>query len=115
MQNKGSQGKPACCALHTIITSRSGLFRRITEPLSVDTVISVLAEVFKVPVEEFHHRRRDSALRGIAGRFLVRYAGLTQREAAAKIGVGRGGAVSRQMHKVRVLWENDQCLRQLVG
>ena len=85
-------------------------FRRITEPLGTDAVLAVLAEVFEVPIEEFNHRRRDSALRGIAGRFLVRHAGLTQREAAAKIGAGSGGAVSRQMRKVRVLLENDRRL-----
>jgi len=89
-------------------------FRRITEPLSVDKVLSILAEVFEVSVEEFNHRRRDSVLRGIAGRFLIRYAGLTQREVAVKIGAGSGGAVSRQMRKVRVLLENERHLRRLV-
>jgi len=89
-------------------------FRRITEPMSADTVFSVLAEVFEVPIEEFHHRRRDSALRGVAGQFLVRYAGLNQREAAAKMGGVSGGAVSRQMRKVRVLLENEWRLRRRV-
>jgi REP element-mobilizing transposase RayT len=89
-------------------------FRRITEPLSAAAVLSILAEVFKVPEEAFHRRQRDSALRGVAGRFLVRYAGLTQREAAAKIGGVSGGAVSRQMRKVRLLLENDHDLRCLV-
>lgn len=89
-------------------------FRRITEPLSADKVLSILAEVFEVSVEDFNRRRRDSALRGVAGRFLVQYAGLTQREAAAKIGGSSGGAVSRQMRKVRMLLENDRSLRRLV-
>jgi hypothetical protein len=39
---------------------------------------------------------------------------LTQREAAAKIGGVSGGAVSRQMRKVRLLLENDHDLRCLV-
>jgi len=89
-------------------------FRRITEPLSADKVLSILAEVFDVPVEEFNHRRRDSALRGIASRFLVRHAGLTQREASAKIGAGSGSAISHQMRKVRVLLDSDRHLRRLV-
>jgi hypothetical protein len=89
-------------------------FRRITEPLSADKVLSILADVFEVPVEEFNHRRRDSALRGIAGRFLVRYAGLTQREVAAKIGAGSGGAISRQMRKVRVLLDSERHVRRRV-
>ena len=87
-------------------------FRRITEPLSADVVLSILAEAFEVPVEAFNHRRRDSVLRGMAGRFLVRYAGLTQRAAAAKIGGVSGNAVSRQMRKVRLLLANDRPLRQ---
>ncbi|MFH0823532.1 MAG: hypothetical protein V2B18_12330, partial [Pseudomonadota bacterium] len=90
-------------------------FRWITEPLTADAVLSVLAEVFEVSVEEFSHRRRDSVLRGIAGRFLVRYAGLTQREAAEKIGAGSGGAVSRQIRKVCVLLENERHLRRQVA
>lgn len=89
-------------------------FRRITEPLSADAVLSILAEVFEVPIEEFHYRRRDSALRGVAGRFLVRYAGLTQRGAAAKLGGVSGGAVSHQMRKVGVLLENERRLRRRV-
>lgn len=89
-------------------------FRRITEPLSADAVLSILAEAFEVPVEAFNHRRRDSVLRGMAGRFLVRYAGLTQRAAAAKIGGVSGDAISRQIRKVRLLLENDRHLRQRV-
>lgn len=88
-------------------------FRRITEPVTAETVLSILAEVFKVSVDEFHHRRRDSVLRGMAGRFLVRYAGLTQREAAVKIGGVSGDAVGRQMRKVRVLLDKDRHLQSL--
>jgi len=89
-------------------------FRRITEPLSAAAVLSILAEAFEVPVEAFNHRRRDSVLRGVAGRFLVRYAGLTQRAAAAKIGGVSGDAISRQMRKVRLLLAHDRRLRQRV-
>ena len=89
-------------------------FRRITEPLTADAVLAVLAAVFEVLVEEFGRRSRDSVLRGVAGRFLVRYAGMTQREVAEKIGGTSGGALSRQMRKVRELLENDQRLRRQV-
>jgi hypothetical protein len=57
----------------------------------------------------------DSVLRGMAGRFLVRYAGMTQREVAKKIGGASGDAVGRQMRKVRQLLETDQRLRVLAG
>ena len=89
-------------------------FRRITEVLPADMVLGILAEEAGVSVEEFNHRRRDSYLRGIAGRYLVKYAGLTQREVAARIGAGSGGAISRQMRKVRGLIAIDRKLRQLV-
>lgn len=89
-------------------------FRRITEPLTADAVLAVLAEVFGVSVEEFGRRRRDSVLRGVAGRFLVRYAGMMQREAAEKIGGTSGAALSGQMRKVRELLENDQGLHRQV-
>ena len=89
-------------------------FRRITEPLPADAVIAALAEVAGVPVAAFNRRRRDSALRGMAGLFLVRYAGMTQREVASKIGAGSGGAISRQIRKVRELTRSDRRLRRLV-
>ena len=89
-------------------------FRRISEPLTAEAVLSMLAEVFEVSVDEFHHRRRDSVLRGMAGRFLVRYAGLTQREAAVEIGGVSGDAIGRQMRKVRGLLDKDRHLRRQV-
>lgn len=90
-------------------------FRRITEPLTAEDVLSILAEVFEVSIDEFCRRRRDSVLRGMAGRFLVRYAGMTQRAAAEKIGGVSGDAVGRQMRKVRQLLETDRRLRVLAG
>ena len=90
-------------------------FRRITEPLKADEILAILAEVFEVSAAEFHRRRRDSVLRGMAGRFLVRYAGLTQREVALKIGGVSGDAVGRQMRKVRELLEKDRHMQRLVN
>lgn len=90
-------------------------FRRITEPLTPEAILSIVAKVFEVSVDEFHHRRRDSVLRGMAGRFLVRYAGMTQREAAEKIGGVGGDAIGRQMRKVRELLGRDRALRGRVA
>jgi hypothetical protein len=72
-------------------------FRRMTEPLSPETVLHVLARVFEVDGERFRERRRDSCLRAVAARFLMRYAGQTQREVARLLGMGTGSAVSKQM------------------
>jgi len=82
-------------------------FRRVTDPLPADAVLVVLARVFDVPVGAFNQRRRDSVLRGVAGRFLVRYADLTQRDVAAKLAAGSGSAISRQICKVNELLATD--------
>jgi hypothetical protein len=50
----------------------------------------------------------------MAGRFLVRYAGMTQREAAEQLGGVGGDAVGRQMRKVRELLDADRPLRKQV-
>jgi len=90
-------------------------FRRVTEPLPADDVIAVLARVFDVPVAAFNQRRRNSVLRGVAGRFLVRYADMTQRDVAAKLAAGSGGAISRQIRKVNEMLATDQHLRRQVA
>ncbi|OGV47152.1 MAG: hypothetical protein A2X46_10350 [Lentisphaerae bacterium GWF2_57_35] len=47
-------------------------------------------------------------------RFLCRYAGLIQREAAGILGVGSGAAISHQMRKLCVCIENDKELKRSV-
>jgi len=75
-------------------------FRRITEPLSVDEVLKVLSGVFDVDVSEFKHRRHNSPLRAVAARYLIRYAGKTQREVADLLNNGSGAAVSKQLKRL---------------
>ena len=75
-------------------------FRHVIEPLAPDQVLEVAADVLGVTVQEFTERRRNSVLRAIASRLLCRYAGLTQREAAHRLCVGTGSAISRQMRKL---------------
>ena len=89
-------------------------FRRMTEPLAADAILELLADVFGVPVDEFRQRRRNSSLRGVAARFLCRYAGLTQREVAAVLQAGSGAAISQQMKKVAEQLPKDRRLRRLV-
>ena len=89
-------------------------FRRRTEPLAADTVLGILAEVFEVEGEEFRRRRRRSSLRGVAARFLCRYAGLTQRDVAETLRAGSGAAISYQLRKLAVEWEKDRQLRRRV-
>ena len=89
-------------------------FRKTIKRLDPVAVMAELADAFDVPVEEFGKRRRDSVLRAVGARFLCRYAGLTQREAAGILGVGSGAAISHQAKKLCACMENDKKLKRTV-
>ena len=86
-------------------------FRHITEPLPVETILATLAELFDEEVESFRQRRRNSPLRAVAARVLIRFGGQTQRQVAAHLAMGTGGAVSAQMRRLPDLLDEDQQLR----
>ena len=90
-------------------------FRNIRNALDKTTVLAALSKVFKTPEECFRRRRRDSALRGVAARCLCKHAGLTQREAAAVLGMCSGAAVSHQLRKAAGLLQSDPKLRDMVA
>ena len=52
---------------------------------------------------ELTQRRRNSPLRAIGASFLIKYAGLTQREVADFLNAGSGSAISRQLLRYRKL------------
>ena len=89
-------------------------FRHITEPLGVDEVLSLLAGVFGVGMGEFKRRRQDSPLRAVAAMFLLRYAGLSQREVADVLTVGSGAAICNQLSRFPKKLARDRRLRQQV-
>lgn len=89
-------------------------FRCISEPLSSDVVLGVLADVFAVGVERFRRRIRSSPLRGVAACMLVRYAGLNQRQVAEVLSINTGSAVGAQMRKVQDWMTDDRTLRRQV-
>ena len=62
-------------------------------------------------VEEFKRRRRDSILRAVAARFLVRYAGQSQRDVARALNVGSGSAISKQLSSLSGELDKDRKLR----
>ena len=72
-------------------------FRHITEPLQPEMVLETLANVFQVEKGEFRQRRRNSYLRAVAARFLIRYAARSERDVAVILGMGSGSAVSKQL------------------
>ena len=89
-------------------------FRRVQEPLPAAVVMGVLAEVLGVEGGVFKERRRNSVLRAVAGRYLVRYAGKTQREAASLLGMTTGGAVSAQIARLPELIRVDRKLARQI-
>ena len=89
-------------------------FRRVTESLDPRKVLDTAAHVMDVDVKEFSRRRRGSVLRGIAASCLCKYAGQTQREAAATLGIGSCAAVSMQMKKLSSTLPKDRKLRKLL-
>ncbi len=89
-------------------------FRRATEPLPVDSILAIVAEELQVGVDAFRQRRRNSPLRAIAARMLVRFGALTQRQVAALLEMGTGGAVSAQVRRLPQLLAADRHLRRVV-
>ena len=84
----------------------------MTEPLSADQVLSVLAECFDVGVSEFKRRRHNSALRAVAARYLTRFAGQSQRDVADLLNVGSGAAVCNQLARLPAKLTSDRHLRK---
>jgi putative transposase len=86
-------------------------FRRIVAPLDSSVVLAEVARVFGVEVAALSQRRRGSALKAVAARCLLRYAGQTQRAAAALLGLTTGAAVSAQVKRLQDLARGDRKLR----
>lgn len=86
-------------------------FRHTTEPLPAKDVLGVLSEIFGVETEEFYRRSRNSPLRAVAARFLIRYSGLSQRDAADLLKVGSGAAVCNQLNRLPAKLSGDRRLR----
>lgn len=89
-------------------------FRRFTEPLKADEVLSILSSIFGVETDEFKRRRHSSPLRAVAIRFLLRYAGLTQRDVADLLNIGSGAAACNQLNRLPDKVSKDRKLRRQV-
>jgi REP element-mobilizing transposase RayT len=87
-------------------------FRRMERRLPVEEVFDVVSQETGAAVEAIRRRRRGTYLRPMAARMLVRYAGLTQREAAGELGLLTGAAVSIQATKLAQAAETDRRLRE---
>jgi len=89
-------------------------FRHRSEPLAADEVLAVLSDMFKVELEAFSRRRQNSPLRAVASKFLVRYAGQSQREVADLLDMGSGSAVCKQLAALPGKLAGDRRLRRQV-
>ena len=89
-------------------------FRHVTEPLKPEMVLETLANVFRVEKGEFRQRRRNSYLRAVAARFLIRYAAQSEREVAVILGMGSGSAVSKQLGNLEGKVMTDRNIIRLI-
>jgi REP element-mobilizing transposase RayT len=87
-------------------------FRHTTEPLSPNVVLAVLANIFDAEESAFRERRRNSALRAVAARYLMRYAALSQREVADLLHAGSGSAISKQLKGYAKAFNEDRSLKR---
>lgn len=85
---------------------------RVTEP--VDTVLMEVCEELGVPVGELQRRRRDASNRALAALALVRRSGMTEREVAARLGLGSGAAVSYLIRRIKDRAREDATTARLV-
>ena len=89
-------------------------FRRAVNALSVEQILQTVAAAAKLKPEALTVRRRDSRWRAVASRMLCRHGGLSQRDAAALLGVKTGVAVSCQNKKLTCLLQVDKKFAQAV-
>ena len=90
-------------------------FRHISEPLPAEDVLSTLGEVFEVDIGEFKRRRHGSALRAVASKYLIRFAGMSQRDVADFLHVGSGSAVCNQLKSLDGKLKANRHLRKQVA
>jgi len=89
--------------------------RRVGQRLAADRIVAVVCRRFGVQPGEERSRRRDNWLRPVAARMLSRFGGLTQREIAARFGVGTGKSVSDQLRRLNTALSVDKALARLVN
>ena len=93
-------------------------FRKTRRRLDASQVLETVGRECGGGPAAILRRGRDCTLRAVAAKMLSRYAGLTQREVAARLGLRTGAAVSCQLRKLRELegqGGRGRGLRQTLG
>ena len=87
-------------------------FHRQAATMEPEAVLKIVSGQLNVPKDGLRQRTRGSMARAVAAQMLCKYAGITQREAAAVLGLKTGTAVSHQLKKLRRhLAENRELAR----
>ncbi len=90
------------------------IMRQAGRRVQTEKVVEVTCRYLGVVRGAERERRRGSWTRPILAQMLIRFGGLTQREVAARLGVGTGKAVSAQVQRLCVAIREDQRLQGLV-
>lgn len=90
-------------------------FRREWPHIGKEKVLEVVGKHLGVKTAAFRERRRNSILRPIAARMLVKYAGLTHRQVAETFGMISGSSASMQGRNMSVLRERDRRTGKLIA
>lgn len=83
--------------------------------LTAKQVKEVVARVCGVGVPELSMHRRSSWIKGLTGLMLGKYASMTQREVADRLGLTTGAGVSYQVRKLQRQMETSTEVRQLIA
>jgi len=89
-------------------------FRHTTKPLPAEDVLRIMGRSFGVEINEFNRRHRNSPLRAVAARFLIRYSGQSQRDVADLLNIGSGAAVCNQLKRLPAKLAKDRQLRRQI-
>ncbi len=90
-------------------------FRRQVPHISKEKVLEVVGKHLGVKTAAFREKRRNSILRPIAARMLVKYAGLTHRQVAETFGTKSGASTSLQGRKASSLKKGDRKAAKLIA
>ena len=82
---------------------------------SAEEVLAVVGKEFGVKSQDLLRRRRNAVDRAVTAWMLIRYVGLTQREAGVNLVMGSGAAVSFQLKRLQKGMRDNVVLRRQVS
>ncbi len=96
------------------LNSEDVSYRRDSAGLTGAEVLSVIARILHEREDAFFRRQRGKPLRAVACYFLIKYAGMSQREAGAYLQAGSGSATSKQLSRWKNSMTNDKELSKIM-